>query len=101
MNFDPNKKLQFECADVDLALTPGIVAPPTGREPSILKLSRDRTQAGGIRRADGIYSRRISAAHRASVLRLLGLSNDGLLRGNEPVRHASGSDVSHRLSAPA
>src|SRR5215475_540544 len=101
MDVDPNESQRLECADLDLRSTPGIVAPRTGGEPSILKLSRDRTQAGGIRRADGIYSRRISAAHRASVLRLLGLSNDGLLRGNEPVRHASRSDVSHRLSAPA
>ena len=39
--------------------------------------------------------------HGASVLRLLGLSDDRLLRADQPLRHAAGPHVPDRLPAPA
>ena len=49
----------------------------------------------------GLHARRVPAGDGAPVLRLLGLSNDRLLRSHQPLRHAAGFQVPRRLSASA
>ncbi len=47
----------------------------------------------------GIHARRTHAHHRASVLRLVGLSNDGIFRAHGALRHPAGFDVLRRSPA--
>ena len=54
-----------------------------------------------LRAADGLHPRRVPAGHGASVLRLLGLPDDRLLRADQPLRHAAGLHVPGRPPAPA
>ena len=49
----------------------------------------------------GLHPRRIPARDGASVLRLLGISDHGLLRAHLALRHAAGFHVPGRLPAPA
>ena len=60
----------------------------------LLHLPPARRRAGLLRRRDGLHPRRVPAADRAPVRRLLGLPATGSLRPDEPVRHA------RRLQAP-
>ena len=80
----------------------GLVAACTGRRQSLAHLSRaGRRSWPTTSQRDGLHPRRIDADHGASVLRLLGLSDDGLLRADQPLRHAAGLHVPHRSPAPA
>ena len=73
---------------------------PGGGQP-LAHLSRTGAETRRLRRAPGLYARRVSAPDGASVLRLLGLSNHRLLRAHGTQRHAAGFDVPHRHPAPA
>src|SRR5579872_3845334 len=54
-----------------------------------------------VHRPDGIHPRRIPSGDGASVLWLLGISDDRLFRTDISLRHPSGLHVSGRLPAPA
>ncbi len=64
-----------------------------------LSLPGDGAAACGIPGTDGLYSRRVPAADRAPVLWFVGISDDRIFCGDEPLWYAPGSDVSDRLSA--
>src|SRR5690349_19528175 len=65
------------------------------------QLSRGRSATRGIREADGLHAYRVSAADGTSVLRIVGISDDGIFCADEPVRNTAGPDVSDRLSPRA
>src|SRR6186997_3175903 len=87
---------QFECPDGHLRNAPGVMAAGSGREQSFPELSRDRGPAGGLYREDGVHACRISAVDRASFLWILGLSDNGIFRSDEPAWDAARPDVSDR-----
>src|SRR6266403_5530654 len=84
------------CADVDLRAALGFVAPPERR---LSQLPRSRACAGGLSARNWLHARGADADHRASLLRIMGLSNDGLFRAHLPVRDPAGSDVLRRSHA--
>ena len=59
-----------------------------------------RTQLADYVQRPGLHARRADADHRASVLRLVGLPDDRLLRADRALRHAAGSHVLRRSPAP-
>ena len=65
------------------------------------ELPRTRPATGRARQEHRLHAHRVDADHRAPVLRLVGLSDDRLLRRDQPLRHAAGPDVPDRLPAPA
>src|SRR5918999_1805879 len=90
-----------ERTDGHLRGTPGIMdARPRGRS-TLPDLPRIGAQAGRSRHPAGIYPCRIPAGDGAPVLRLLGVSDYGILRPHQPLRHAARSHVPDRLPAPA
>ncbi len=86
-------------ADVDLRGAPRLLAARRRQPPA--DLSRDRAAARRVRARAGLHARRADAGHRASVLRLVGLPDDRLLRADGALRHAAGLHVSRRHPAPA
>src|SRR5437868_6117886 len=85
-------------ADVDLRDASWLMA--AQRRPNA-DLPRHRSPACRLSARNGLHARRTDADHRASVLRVVGLSDDRLLRANRALRHAAGLDVSDRYAAPA
>ncbi len=81
-----------------LRAAPRLVAAPE-REPA--DLSRDRDGACRLCAGDGLHARGADADHRASVLRLVGLPDHGLLRAHLALRLAAGLHVHDRRAAPA
>ncbi len=64
------------------------------------ELSRARSCARRLSERSRIHPRRVDADHRASFLRIVGLSDHRLFRAHRALRHAAGSDVFHRAPAP-
>src|ERR1700678_2032123 len=83
-------------ADVDLRAACRLVA-PQGRRLS--RLPRTRARAGGLRAGLGFHACGTDARHRASLLWVLGLPDDGLLRSDCPLRYSAGLDVLRRSFA--
>ena len=88
-----------EVADVDLRSAPGIL------DARAAWASRSRyremaRQAGGVREADGLHAYRAAAHHGASVLRVVGLPGDRLLRAHLALRHAGRFHVLRRPLPP-
>ena len=75
-----------EVADVDLRGPPRVVAAQTGRHESVV--SRDGRLPGAVRQGDGLHPHRAAAHDGASVLGIVGLPGDRLLRADVAVRHA-------------
>ena len=72
-----------------------------GDDPDALaQLSRPGPSAGRLLQGDGLHAHRIAAGQRASAVGQLGLSDGGLLRGHQPLRHAAGFHVLRRRAAP-
>ena len=72
---------------------------PTATARSATASSRD--QLAEYVQRHGLHARRAAAGHRASVLRLVGLPDDRLLRADGALRHAAGLHVPRRHAAPA
>ena len=74
--------------DVHLRGAPRVVAPRArGRRP-LPRLPRAGRAARRLRDGDGVHPRRAPARHRASVLRVVGLSDHRVLRAHPPLRYA-------------
>ena len=86
-------------ADLDLRSAPRLVAPRTRRRRSLGYRALGDALAE-LRRDARLHARRADAGHRASVLRLLGLPDDRLLRADRPLRRAAGLHVPGRRPAP-
>src|SRR5579864_8812364 len=93
-------KLLARCS-VDLRSSSGLVDARPRRAQPPAHLSRNRSTPGRIRRAAGLYPRRIPAHHGTSVLWFLGIPDDRLLRPNFALWYAAGFHVPGGLSPPA
>src|SRR5579859_4740796 len=71
-----------------------------GREP-LAHLSRDGAETCRLHRAHEFHPRRTPAHHGASVLRLMGISDDRILRADFSLWHAAGFYVFRGLPASA
>ena len=88
-------------ADVGLRGPPRLVAAePAGGQP-LADLPGAREGARRLRGRSRVHARRADADPRASVLRLVGLSGDRLLRADLPLRLAGRLPLVRRLPAPA
>ncbi len=81
-------------ADRHLRGAPGLLAPEEREGLSLLPRARPRARR--LRGRAGLHPRRAPARDGASLLRVLGLPDDRLLRSDRPVRHAAGPDVPRR-----
>ena len=87
----------LDAPDVDLRGAPRVLA-PRRRPPA--DVSRDRAAACRLRARSGLHARRVPAGDRASVLRLVGLPDDRLLRADGALRNAAGFHAPRRRPAP-
>ena len=87
-----------EVADVGLRSAPGI-AGCAGRRASRSPIARLAVKLVRVREADGLHAHRAAAHHGASVLRLVGLPGDRLLRAHLALRHARRFQVLRRRAA--
>ena len=71
------------------------------KDGSFPQLSGTGACAGRLSERSGVHACRTDADHRASLLRLLGLSDHRLFRADRPLRHAAGSHVLRRSPASA
>src|SRR5206468_8391029 len=88
-----------EAGDLGLRSSPGLVATRRGR--ALPELPRHRAAPGHALPEPGLHARGIDADLRASLLRLLGLPDDRLLRAHLALRHAAGPDGVRGHAAPA
>ncbi len=87
-------------ADFRLRSSSRFLDASAGRRQPAADLSRNRAAPGGICEADEFYPRGADAHHGASVLRVLGISDDGIFRAHLALRHAAGFHVPGGLPAP-
>ena len=72
-----------------------------GDEPhAVVELSRSGPSVGRVLQGDRLHARRVAAGERASAVGQLGIPDDRLLRGHQPLRHAPGFHVLRRRAAP-
>src|SRR5277367_674108 len=87
-------------SDVHLRSASGIVATHSRGQESLAELSRTGRPVDSLRKRTGIHAHRVAADHGASVRWLVGVSDDWVFRGHQPIRDARGFHGIYRSLPP-